>query len=215
MRALGIDVGVRKGFDLVGLSDDLTPQLMVRHASLEDVEGALQERPEVVAIDSPPAWARAGFRSRETERCISRAGIHCYATPSAERGEINRFYEWMKVGFSVFRLAGAAGYRRYEGGEVGGTAIEVFPHGTAVALAKRLGPPAGTARRWWRRGILADHGVAVAGLRGPDQVDAALAALTGFLALRGRFCAVGDPQEGVIVLPIPSLPERRYTREAA
>ena len=213
MRALGIDVGVRKGLDLVGLGEDLTPQLMVRHASLHALEEALQERPEVIAIDSPPAWARAGYRSREAERCIARAGIHCYATPSAERGELNRFYEWMKVGFSVFRSVGALGYRRYGEGEVRGTAIEIFPHGSAVALAETLGP-AGRTKVWWRRSILADRGVEVGGLRGPDQVDAALAALTGILALQGRFCGVGDPGEGVIVLPVPSLPERRYSREA-
>src|ERR1700730_6977355 len=42
-------------------------------------------------------------------------------------------------------------------------------------------------------------------LRTGDEVDAALAAFTGVLALRGEFRAVGDPAEGVIVIPAAAL----------
>jgi hypothetical protein len=45
-----------------------------------------------------------------------------------------------------------------------------------------------------------------------DQVDAALAALTGLYALERRFSAPGDPREGQIVLPSASLPARPYRR---
>ncbi len=51
-------------------------------------------------------------------------------------------------------------------------------------------------------------------LRTADQVDAALAALTGILALRGSFIAPGDPDEGLIVLPVIDLPTRPYPRAA-
>ena len=34
-----------------------------------------------------------------------------------------------------------------------------------------------------------------------DQVDAGLAALTGLMSLEGCFCYLGEPREGVIVLP--------------
>ena len=39
--------------------------------------------------------------------------------------------------------------------------------------------------------------------RAGHRVDAALAALTGFRALHGAACAVGDPTDGVIFLPVP------------
>ena len=45
-----------------------------------------------------------------------------------------------------------------------------------------------------------------------DQVDAALAALTGLLALGRRFSAPGDPREGQIVVPSASLPAHPYRR---
>ena len=47
-----------------------------------------------------------------------------------------------------------------------------------------------------------------------DRIDAALAALTGLLALEGKRFAPGDPQEGVIMLPVNTLPARPF-RQAA
>ena len=38
-------------------------------------------------------------------------------------------------------------------------------------------------------------------LTSADQVDAGLAALTGLMSLEGCFCYLGEPREGVIVLP--------------
>ncbi len=65
-------------------------------------------------------------------------------------------------------------------------------------------------KRDWRWEALTAAGVDASSLRGPDQVDAALCALTGLLALEGRCCWAGSPAEGVIVLPCAAseLPER-------
>jgi hypothetical protein len=97
---------------------------------------------------------------------------------------------------------------------VRGTAIEVFPHATAVVLAGCL-PPRGVRTHAWRREVLAARGVDARGLRSADQVDAALAALTGRFALERRFSAPGDPREGQIVLPVVALPARPYRRGPA
>ena len=45
-----------------------------------------------------------------------------------------------------------------------------------------------------------------------DALDAALAALTGILALEGSFSTVGDPDEGVILLPVSTLPQAKLLR---
>ncbi len=212
MRALGIDVGVRKGLDLV-LLDEGSPEPAASHRGvrLEDLGRLIGEAgADVVAIDSPPAWAGAG-RSRGTEREIRLFGIQSYGTPTADRGTDHPFYEWMRVGFEVFRIAERAGFPRYRGGPAGGTAIEVFPHASAVVLAGCL-PPRGTRKAAWRASVLERAGLSVDGLRSMDQIDAALAALTGLRALAGRSCALGDPREGVIVLPARSLPARPYPR---
>ncbi len=210
MRALGIDVGVRKGLDLVLLDEDrsvLDTARRVTPAELARVVGDLG--PDVVAIDAPPAWASTG-RSRLTERELRLFGIQSFNTPSDPRMAEHPFYEWMTVGFEVFRAIEAS-FPRYRAGSVKGTAIEVFPHATAVVLAGCL-PPKGVTAHGWRREVLGTHGVDARALRSADQVDAALAALTGQYALQRRFSAPGDPREGQIVLPAATLPAHPFRR---
>jgi predicted nuclease with RNAse H fold len=210
VRALGIDVSVRRGLDLVVL-EDARVAASHRHVGLEALPTLLRTIDvDVIAIDSPPSWALQG-KSRQAERDLARLGIHAYAAPTAEAGEGHTFYEWMRVGFEVFRIAERAGFPGYRGGPVGGTAIEVFPHATAVVLAGCL-PPRGNRKAVWRASVLRAGGVDADGLRSLDQIDAALAALTGLRALAGRSCALGDPREGVIVLPARALPARPYRR---
>jgi len=210
MRALGVDVGVRKGLDLVVLDDGRSIVDTHRHVRPEEL-GALVDDlgPDVVAIDAPPTWARSG-RSRLTERELRWFGIQCFNTPSDERMAEHPFYEWMTVGFAAFRAIEPR-FPRYRGGAVRGTALEVFPHASAVVLAGCL-PPNGVPPHRWRRRVLRERGVDEGALRSADQVDAALAALTGLYALERRFSAPGDPKEGLIVVPSATLPARPYRR---
>jgi predicted nuclease with RNAse H fold len=211
VRALGIDVGVRRGLDLVLLGDGRDILDTRRRVRVDEVGALARESgADVVAIDAPPCWALSG-RSRLTERELRLFGVQSFNTPSDARMADHPFYEWMTVGFRVFEAV-ADVFPRYRGtGSVKGRAIEVFPHATAVVLARCL-PPEGVGKREWRRAVLRDHGVDVRALRSLDQVDAALAALTGVFALERRFSAPGDPREGQIVLPSASLPARPYRR---
>ncbi len=210
MRALGVDVGVRRGLDLVLMDAARTILDTHRRVRPEDLAEVVDELgPDVVAIDAPPAWALSG-RSRLTERELRWFGIQCFNTPSDERMAEHPFFEWMTVGFATFRAIEER-FPRYRGGAVRGTALEVFPHASAVVLAGCL-PPRDRSRHEWRRGVLRDKGVEAAALRSADQVDAALAALTGLYALERRFSAPGDPKEGLIVVPAATLPARPYRR---
>ncbi len=209
MRALGIDVGVRKGLDLVLLEGcDIVDS--ARRVQVDHLARLVRDLgPDVVAIDAPPGWASSG-RSRLTERELRWFGIQCFNTPSDERMAGHPFYEWMTVGFAAFRAI-AGTFPRYRGGSVEGTAIEVFPHASAVILAGCL-PPKGVPVHAWRRDVLRGEGVDARALRSADQVDAALAALTGRYALERRFSAPGDPREGQIVVPAGALPAHPYRR---
>ncbi|HET9723750.1 MAG TPA: DUF429 domain-containing protein [Actinomycetota bacterium] len=210
MRALGIDVGVRKGLDLVMLDADRAIVDTHRRSRPEDLPALVRTlEPDVVAIDAPPTWAASG-RSRLTERELRWFGIQCFNTPSDERMAEHPFFEWMTVGFAAF-AAIEDRYPRYRGGRVEGSAIEVFPHASAVVLAGCL-PPRGTSPHAWRRRVLQERHVDADALRSADQVDAALAALTGLFALERRFSAPGDPLEGQIVVPSVALPAHPFRR---
>ena len=217
VRSLGIDVGAkRKGLDAVLLDESMVPSDARRHAGLEEIAELIRQvRPDVVAIDSPPAWGRSPGGSRLTEREIRRFGIQSFGTPSDPKKASSVFYDWMRAGFEVFEAAAREGFERYRSGPVAGKAIEVFPHASAVVLAGCLPPRGvtrGRAKREWRRGVLRAQGVETDDLPSTDQVDAALAALTGLFALRGRCFAPGDPAEGVIVLPSATLPPPPFPR---
>jgi predicted nuclease with RNAse H fold len=208
--ALGVDVSVARGLDLVLLDDSLRVVDTRPSVDVDALGGSLDDlRPDAVAIDSPPAWGTRGS-SRRTERELRLFGIQSYGTPTRER-DGHPFYSWMKVGFRAFEIARRRGYRRYGSGSPKGTAMEVFPHATAVVLAGCL-PPRGARKREWRRAVLENQGVATGTLQTTDQIDAALAALTGIRALAGRMSALGDPEEGVIVLPSNRLPAQPYRR---
>jgi predicted nuclease with RNAse H fold len=156
-------------------------------------------RADIVAIDSPPRWAPTGQRSRACERALLRLGIHCFFTPDAAHGKSHSFYEWMRTGFEYFAVARACGY----------DPLEVFPHACAVTLLGAR-PPTGTGKRVWRGAALRAGGFDPADLRGDDELDAALAAVTGLAWLAGTASVVGHPAEGEIVLPVPDLAARYH-----
>lgn len=211
MRALGVDVSVRRGLDLVVLDGSPEPAALRSDVKPEALADRIRElRPDVIAIDSPPAWG-AGGGSRAAERELRRLGIQSYGTPSDPRKGESAFYAWMKVGFRAFDAAEQAGFPLCRGGAARGTAMEVFPHASAVVLAGCL-PPAAVPKHTWRASVLRAQGIEVGALRTPDLIDAALAALTALRALRGEFTAVGDPEEGVIVLPSRALPPHPFRR---
>jgi predicted nuclease with RNAse H fold len=204
--AIGIDIAEpRKGLDLVAL--DSERNILVSHGRLTVQDATritLDLQPAVVCIDSPSGWSTSG-NSRSAERELARIGIQSYRT-GRDPGD-HPFYRWMRVGFEVFRRV-SAGYPLYRGGPVAGTAAEFFPHASACLLAGALRARE-TSKHAFRRAVLGAAGVPEDLLPTPDRVDAALGALTGLIALGGAHCSAGDPSEGVILLPVSSVPTGR------
>jgi predicted nuclease with RNAse H fold len=208
MNALGVDVGLRKGLDLVLLNDlrqvvDIKRRLP--HEQFREV--VLEWAPDVVAIDSPPRWASMEA-VRATETAVRKLGIQLYVTPAEARRSVKGFHDWMIAGMDAFRAIEDR-YELFTGEHMQQTAMEVFPHAAAVVLAGTLRPPL-IEKHVWRRGVLTQRGIDQGSLVSPDLVDAALAALTGLYALEGNACWLGLPAEGVIVLPCieAALPSR-------
>jgi predicted nuclease with RNAse H fold len=219
MVGVGVDVSVARGLDVVVLDRGrrlVCPPLA--RQTPEDLEGLLRRiRPGAVGIDSPPAWGVRGS-SRRAERDLIGLGLPCFRTPAAPELREHPFYAWMFAGHAAFAAAARAGYPCFTGGpEASARALEVFPHGAAVALAG-CRPPPGTARRpaekrRWRAAVLAGAGVDVGPLRTLDAVDAALAALVAVIVAEGGpWFALGDADEGCVVLP-GEAPAGPYPRE--
>jgi uncharacterized protein DUF429 len=218
VRALGVDVGgeERKHLDIVVMDADRQIAAVGSRVPVRRLSDLIADhRPDVVSIDSPPAWAPDGRRSRLAERELRLLGIQAYYTPDRATGEGTGFYSWMRNGMAAFRAAERAGFPVFRAGSIAGSAIEVFPHASATVLAGGL-PPArqtSSAKRSWRAAILRAHHVPIGQLQTLDQVDAALCALTGIVALELRDpFAPGAPTEGRIVLPARVVPATGYRR---
>ncbi len=205
-RAVGVGIDIaeaRRGLDLVALDGDRRVLVSPGRLSIDDVvQMTLELAPSVVCIDSPSGWATSG-RSRLAERELAKVGIQAYRTPT-DPGD-HAFYRWMRVGFEVFAQLSDR-YPLYSGGPVAGMAAEIFPHATTCLLAGGLRART-VPKESFRRAVLRDHRVSEDQLRTLDAVDAALGALTGLIALDGIRYAVGDPGEGVILLPISVMPD--------
>ena len=210
--SIGIDVAEsRKGLDLVALDDDR--HVLASHGRLTVEDAAritISLRPAVVCIDSPSGWSTSGT-SRSAERELARIGIQSYRT-GPDPGD-HPFYRWVKVGLEIFRRLSPV-YPLYRGGAVAGTAAEIFPHASACLLAGKI-RARDTPKETFRRQVLRDAGVADDQLVTPDRVDAALGALTGVIALDGAHSVLGDPGEGVILLPVCRVPATPLTSAPA
>jgi hypothetical protein len=226
-RVLGVDVSLGRGLDAVLLEDSVVKETWTRLGRRSLSTLIRDHRPDAVAVDAPPSPGLGLLRDdserarlqvppapgkhtarRVAEYELSRRGIGSHQTHFDE----TRLFSWMTAGFETFDAARRAGYPPYLGrGRKERTAFEVFPYASYVTLAGCLSP----GRRWrlaWRRALLAQTGMR--GLpenAGIDTLDAACAALTGDRFLRGEGCSVGDPREGVIVLPAARI-EERYRR---
>ena len=208
---MGIDVAFTRGLDVVVLDDSLRVAFgptTLHRADLPDL--IRRTEPHVIAIDSPPAWGLSG-KSRPIERQLQALGISIFPAPAAEFAR--ELHRWMETGFDVFKVAGDLGYPLYTGGASSArSAIEVFPHASAVVLRGSLAP-VGVAKSVWRRAVLEAAGIDCSEMRTTDHLDAALAALAGLKFLTGDFSVVGTPGEAVLVLPIGGMPTTRYARD--
>ena len=105
--AVGVDVSLRRGLDVVALDDERrlvgTPERLL---SNEDLTTFLRRvKPDVVAIDAPSDWGTTGS-SRACESELRHLGVNIFSTPSDANVRDNPFYGWMQD------LAGLRGYGR-------------------------------------------------------------------------------------------------------
>jgi predicted nuclease with RNAse H fold len=164
-------------------------------------------RPRVVAVDAPLSLPRGLC-------CLEEA---CRCRPAAPDGLKAAERELFRRGISLYAttkrsIIKAMVYRATDLRRVleehGVAALEVYPYAAKVCLwgkgIPRKTTPAG--RQWLREKLadlvpgLADH----RGRPGHDQLDAIVAAYTAYLYGHGLAEGVGDPEEGLIYLPLSS-----------
>lgn len=193
-RWAGVDVGARKGFDVAVID---ARGLVARPARFTEIAALIgwlrEERPRVVAVDSPRSPAPDGDLSRQGERDLVRARV-CGVryTPNAAALVANEgYYAWIRNGFDLYAALDEAT------GSAGWATIECFP----TAAWSRLGSPRGKrTRARWSREVLDGLGLKDLPQRmNQDARDAIGAAITARLFDEGGTEPFGD-----IVVPLGS-----------
>ena len=165
-------------------------------------------------------------RSRVCDALLFRRRLPLYPVPAAGQA-LARWEAWIGVGFELFGALETLELYRPETdgaleGPVGDTALrhgrvcETYPDAVFCGLLGHRPPPKRTPWGLQQRiaalklrGIVDDDG----GLwqRTVDELDACAAAYAAYALAEGFGSWVGDPEEGVIVLPVDQL-EATYER---
>jgi len=184
-------------------------------------------RLDLLAAGSPMR-ARLGLpegryeRSRVCDALLFRRRLPLYPVPAAGQAP-QRWEAWIEVGFDLFDALAPLGLHRppahalqgsvEPGAARHGRLAETYPDAVFCALLGHRPPPKRTPGGLQQRiAALRDRGIhdEDGGLwhRTLDELDACAAAYAARALHRGGGCWVGDPEEGVIVLPVPALADR-------
>ena len=162
-------------------------------------------------------------RSRVCDALLFRRRLPLYPVPAAAQ-PLTSWQRWIGVGFEIFAALAPLGLFRPDSSEalegaVGDGALrfgrlcETYPDAVFCSLLGHRPSPKRTPWGLQQRiavlrlkGVVDDDG----GLwhRTLDELDACAAAYTAYTVATGTGSWVGDPREGVIVLPVPALDER-------
>ena len=180
----GVDVGARtKGFD-VALIDAVRLTCQRRFEAASAAAAWLAEqRPRLVAVDSPRRAAPPGASSRPDERELAAKVCGIRYTPderTLRAPHRSDYYGWIVNGLELYAALEGAGL----------AVIECFP----TATWTRLHGPRGTrSRAAWSRAALAATGLGDVPARASQDVrDAIGAALTARLHVQGRTERCGE-----------------------
>lgn len=233
--AVGIDLSARRGLDLAVLDGRLQ---LVTLVHLQDLAATLTwldrqaPAPLTIGIDAPqgprlplltdsavraailpPLTEGRYLRYRVCDYQLARRGIGLYLSPAADEPVPS----WIAVGFALFAALRERGFRAPRGPhDTAATLLEVYPYAAFVTLLGVTPPskatPEGLAIRRY-----ALESAGVTGLPAEmshDALDAVAGALASAAFAAGRGCALGDPMEGLMVLPVPAEALRdRYGRQ--
>jgi predicted nuclease with RNAse H fold len=165
-------------------------------------------------------------RSRVCDAILFRRGLPLYPVPSASQ-QLQAWEEWIGVGYELFAALDGLGLFRPaepaaleapvgDGALRFGRLCETYPDAVFCSLLGHRPPakrtPWGLQQRIAAlrlRGVADDDG----GLwhRTLDELDACAAAYAAYALATGAGCWVGDPREGVVVLPVERLADRYDT----
>lgn len=226
-----------KGMNLVALAhgelDDVTAFLAGQQSAVVAVNAPASVNRGLVRSKlkkemlTPHKVRAAEYRMAEYE--LRERGITVSGTPS----KVEACPAWVQVGFSLYRKLEKIGFKKYPAEDAAHQILETHPHACYCVMAGDVPQPKPSLEgKIQRQLLLYECGVRIKDpmdffeeitrykmtkgiwpldlLYQPDELDALVAAYTAWLAANKHehISFVGDPKEGVIVLPERELKEK-------
>jgi len=186
MPILGVDLAAsqRRATGLCLLHEDMRCKTWLVHLDEEILQAVTEHRPTLAAVDAPLSLP-------------SMSGVSHFRACDLELRR--RGFRILPVTLGPMRMLTERGIRmRGEMERHGVEVIEVFPGATQDILGL---PRKGRDLRMLVKGLRRMGLRCLSNLATGDEADAATCALTGLLYLKGYADQVGEPSEGVIVIP--------------
>jgi len=191
---VGIDLAgsERRDTGLCVMDLKMRSQTMVLHTDQEILQSTVKARPDVVSIDAPL------FLPKGRESLEVKGPPHFR---ECDKELLRMHIKFFPISLGPMRMLTARGMRLRSVLETQGfEVIESFP-GAIQDLLKMPRKQKGLSQL---ASALRRYGVAMKGqgrgLSG-DELDAVTSALVGLLYVKGQYRAIGDPTEGLMILP--------------
>ncbi len=191
---VGIDLAgsERRDTGLCVMDDSMRCSTFVLHSDHEIVERAVAARPAVVSIDAPL------FLPRGRESLDKRGPPHFR---ECDKELLRMRIRFFPISLGPMRMLTARGMKLRAVLEAGGMeVIESFPG----AIQDVLGIPRKQGGLLQLQAGLIRYGVKLTRKPGGhtgDELDAVTSALVGLMYVKDDYRAIGDPEEGLMILP--------------
>ena len=231
---IGVDVHLER-FTVVCIGKNLDI-VFIKDLTLDELIEKLNNiSVEIIAVDAPYGLNKGlmddeNYRNRlrvnsgkhynkkVSEYELTRRGIFLYPTPG-KMEEISGWKSWMGTGFKLYEELKTLGYQVISLNNCTKKGfVEVFPHASFTVLAEKLlenkSNDVGVEERIKvlenvgfkniREAVLGNKHATV------DKLDAVVAAYTALTVWKGKASFIGDPDEGLIAIPVKEIKDKYY-----
>ncbi|MCP8303964.1 MAG: DUF429 domain-containing protein [archaeon] len=196
MKVIGIDLaGVEKRDSGVCILDGkLEAKAFILRSDDEIMESMIEVRPEIVAIDAPLSLPFGRCCLKDTCSCRSKGHLR-----QCDKELLKMKIKFFPLTLGPMRRLTERGMKLKEMLEDRGfKVVEVYPGGAQDILGiprKQKGIPE------LRKGLMAIGIKGISKVTSDHKLDAVTSALVGKMYVEGDYLALGDPEEGLIIMP--------------
>jgi len=196
MNVIGIDLaGVEKrDSGICILNEKLKANTYILRRDNEIIEGMIKERPELIAIDAPLSLPFGRCCLKDNCSCRKKGHLR-----QCDKQLLNMKIKFFPLTLGPMRKLTMRGMKLKEKLEAKGLkVIEVYPGGAQDILNI---PRKQKGISKLKKGLMAIGIKSISQVTSDHELDAATSALVGKMYVEGNYLALGNPEEGLMIMP--------------